>query len=134
MKETLEKALANRFPIYLQNPDCEVLFTAFGFECGPGWVPFLVEFAQAAESLDVYDVQISQIKEKWHSLRIYFTAAGLDQDILEDIALDIEERSAAICEVCGKHKTTNSICDHDLVEIDVIDAWMLQYILEKPVH
>ncbi|UTW03082.1 hypothetical protein KDX31_17415 [Amphritea atlantica] len=89
MKESLEKALARRFHIYVQNPNNEVPFTIFRFECGPGWVPLLIEFAQTAERLDVYDVQIGQIKEKWDALRIYFTAAGLDQDALEDIALDL---------------------------------------------
>lgn len=134
MNKEVEDALGGRFRIFKREEEYSTLFSLFGTECGPGWVPLLIEFAEAAEVLDVHDVQISQIKEKWHSLRIYFTASGLDQDVLEDIALDIEERSAAICEVCGKHKTINSICDHDLVEIDVIDAWMLQYILEKPVH
>lgn len=134
MKKLLEEALATRFHIYLKDPDCESLYTAFGFECGPGWVPLLIEFALAAENLDVHDVQISQIKEKWHTLRIYFTAGGLDQDVLDDIALDIEARSAAICEVCGKQKVIHDCCDHDRVEIDVINARMLQYILEKPLH
>ena len=109
MDAVLEKALARRFHIYKTDEE-QTMFNMFTFDCGPGWVPLLIEFARAAERLDVCDVQITQIKEKWNTLRIYHLAGGPDQDELNDLALDIEERSAFLCEVCGSRIERNKEC------------------------
>lgn len=138
MDETLEQALAKRFPVYKRNKDeltHETLFKWFGFECGPGWVPLLIEFAQSAESLDIFNVQIDQIKEKWDTLRIYYSAGGHDQEKLEDIALDIETRSASICEICGCQYDLNiGCCRNGNVDIKAINERMLLLIEDQPVH
>lgn len=134
MKKSLQDALSVRFPIYVRDPDRECLYTAFGFECESGWVPLLIEFAKAAEMLDVQNVQIDQVKEKWHTLRIYFTSVGPDDDVLEDIAEDIETRSALVCEVCSKAKAAGADCDHDQVDLNLIEEQMLRVISGKPSH
>jgi hypothetical protein len=134
MDDVLEKALARRFHIYKTDEE-NTLFNMFTFDCGPGWVPLLIEFARAAERLDVCDVLITQIKEKWNTLRIYHSAGGLDQDELNDLALDIEERSAFLCEVCGSAIESNKrCCCHGNSDIDAINERMLMLIEGKPLH
>lgn len=138
MDEVLEQALARRFHVYKRDGDGlanEPLFKSCSFDCGPGWVPLLIEFAQSAERLDVCHVQIDQIKEKWNTLRIYYSAGGADQDKLDDIASDIEERSASLCEICGsRFDQSEGCCRQGNSDINAINERMLMLIEDKPCH
>lgn len=138
MDEILEQALAKSFPIYESNKGelaNDTLLNTVGFDCGPGWVPLLIEFAQSAECLDIFNVHISQIKEKWNTLRIYYSAEGIDQQKLEEIALDIDVRSASICEICGNNYDLNEgCCRNGNCDINVINELMLKLIEDKLVH
>lgn len=68
-------------------------------ECGDGWEGLL---APIIEEADKIGVNLSQVKEKYGRLRIYFDPGELDTDKLEDLIDQAELDSAKICEICGK--------------------------------
>lgn len=144
MHGNLEVELAKRFSFFSNEvsskDDTPNLFQAFGFECGPGWVPLLIEFGEAVESMQIDHVEISQIKEKFNSLRIYFSAAGGDADVLYKLVDDLELKSQSICEVCGKllaeqnRQTVGIVCNHDGIGLNVITEKMLYLIENKTLN
>lgn len=80
-------------------------------------------------------MQIDQNKEKWNTLSIYHSAAGTDQDKLEDIALDIEAQSASLCEICGSNfDRTKGCCLSGSSDIKAINERMLMLIEGKSFH
>ena len=74
----------------------KTLLELFGTECGPGWYKLIqpVLDACAAEG-----VQITQIKEKYGTLRIY---TGPASDKIYSLIDTAERRSAFTCETCGE--------------------------------
>ena len=62
----------------------------------PGWHSLVNELFDLAEK---ENFQVTQVKEKYGSLRIYADYLNEEQD---KILSDLERRSSAICEVCGK--------------------------------
>lgn len=135
LDKKLEQSLGKCFPFFRRSKDNETLFNTFGFECGPGWVPLLIQFAESTESLDIYNVKIFQIKEKWDSLRIYYEAGGLDQDILENIVNKLEYKSATTCEICGNTYDRDLGCCRDGdVDLNDINERMLLLIENKPIY
>ena len=87
------------------------------WECGQGWksiIDPLIELCKAR------DVQITQIKEKFGTLRFYVGAAP---DDVYDAIDEAEKQSAVTCEVCGatgKLRTDRSwlrtLCDEHAVK------------------
>lgn len=79
-------------------------FTRFGFECGPGWLPLIYELFGFLEDLQRTSgkaVRVSQVKEKFGSLRVYMgcdNALSDDVDLLETL---FESLSVRVCDVCG---------------------------------
>lgn len=69
----------------------------FYFECGDGWFKLLWEMSEELNALGV-ETEATQIKEKYGSLRAYFHCSNLAQEIINRY----EEKSAEICENCGK--------------------------------
>lgn len=137
MGDAVEQVLAKHFPIYQSRGELtdETQLDTVGFDCGPGWVPLLIEFAQSAECLDIFNVQISQIKEKWNTLCIYYSADGIDQQNFEETALDIEVCSASICEICSNHyDQSEGCCRNGNCDSKVINELMLKLIEDKPFH
>ena len=68
-----------------------------------GWYPILTEFLEKIypilEKENGFDeFYITQIKEKWGSLRIYVSAAT---DEIFDIIDETEDLSEHLCEICG---------------------------------
>ena len=96
-----QKLLA-RHPALLIVPPKSVI-AARGIECGDGWFELITETLSAIEShcANVGSTlpQITQIKEKFGKLRIYFTPWDDGIGSLLDAA---EHKSATICERCGR--------------------------------
>jgi hypothetical protein len=81
-------------------------------ECGEGWNDLISEWADEVEKLykennvEISDLGILQIKEKYGGLRIYLgfdfeSDFSLNEKIFE-ITDKYEEKSYHICEICGK--------------------------------
>jgi hypothetical protein len=65
------------------------------FDCGIGWKSLIDELF---ESIKDTDTKISQIKEKFGTLRIYLDNAS--SEINKKVS-ELEKRSSKICEFCG---------------------------------
>lgn len=94
------------------NPDIEITPTVFSdmqswkLSVGPGWHPLLDRYAKNIDYLvskgDMPEVTISDVKEKFGTLRLY-TRGGNDlSTILEAF---VEDLSGYYCEDCGKLAT-----------------------------
>lgn len=71
-------------------------------ECGTGWLPLLQRLCAQLAELEQQSglpVLLSQIKEKYGVLRIYYDQAPAGVDALIEAA---EAESQRICELCGK--------------------------------
>ncbi len=112
MTPELEAALVRDFPGLFADrhkPITQSLM-AFGCECGDGWEPLLRRlFGQLSAG-----VVLTQVKEKWGGLRVYFYGATDAEYDLIDAA---ERASLTICEVCGQPGKPNptgwisTLCD-----------------------
>ena len=115
MKKELEQQLVKDFPLcfgdYGKDPTKSCM--AFGCECGDGWYELLREACAKAEPLvtkwiedhktetdyEGWTPRLAQVKEKFGTLRLYFTSYP---DGIGDIEEDAEEKSSITCESCGK--------------------------------
>jgi hypothetical protein len=71
---------------------------AFGVECGDGW-QHIVD--AVCESLDGRGVEFRQIKEKFGSLRIYWSAPSDSAEYVAGVIALAEAVSERTCESCG---------------------------------
>lgn len=86
-----------------------------GFETGPGWRPMLWELFERIEVVAIpykIEIEVQQIKEKFGSLRFYYSAlpAYEDQDVsqaalklIEQLVDIYEEKSYHICDETGRY-------------------------------
>jgi len=76
----------------------------YGCDVGDGWQKIIMEADEQLLYIDP-EYKIQQVKEKFGSLRYYFTTekVGIEQDIMYCIASYAEQRSAHVCEECGKY-------------------------------
>lgn len=108
MNEENAKMLVSHFP--------ELYSEHFYFECLDGWFPLIYSLSaelaveirelrkdpEIAQSMQEYgQFRIRQVKEKFGKLRVYMelSTANMESKIYE-----CEEKSASICEMCGKPK------------------------------
>lgn len=72
---------------------------------GKGWASLIDEVFDAKESMNLRNVKIVQVKEKYAGLRIYIDGYEMDENHpvyqFEKLIHDIERRSYKICEECG---------------------------------
>ncbi len=132
MQKQLQEALADAFPFMRRGLSmaqqekqlgsiCD-LYGAFGLEIGDGWYQLIQdmcrEIAAAYEAEGAAaDLVVDQVKEKYGTLRFYYhhKAPGTEAQALgclpvsselrqtvERIVDDYEEKSAHVCELCGK--------------------------------
>ena len=66
--------------------------------CEAGWYPILARLEERLRTIDP-DYRVLQIKEKFGTLRFYWT--GRNYDAGETVVADAEKESARTCEVCG---------------------------------
>lgn len=108
MKKELEKELVKDFPeLFLNLENIQASLMCFGCECADGWYNIIYETLSQIYAIAKvnrlfegdYPLYLTQIKEKYGSLRIYVSWVT---DEIFDILNNAEERSLKICEVCGK--------------------------------
>lgn len=68
-------------------------------EHGNGWESLLAPIIAEA---DRCGAELSQVKEKFGRLRVYFHPGQADTDVLEELIDQAERESGRICEMCGK--------------------------------
>lgn len=105
------------------DPTLQNNLMAFGFECGEGWYPLIIEcFDELQEIVDnnpeFENFEIVQVKEKYGQLTIY---SGYSWDIFDDILDEYMEKSLHVCEWCGTlenvdmkvwHGWYSTLCDN----------------------
>lgn len=140
MRDELQKKLADEYPFMrrkpLKNPNyIDDLYSAFGISAGDGWYQLLWDLC--SEITEAYkeagkepDIQIDQIKEKYGTLRFYYSFDGEPWEVhaidvlgdtglgamrlmpegegnalkqkIADIVRKYEKQSGTVCEMCGK--------------------------------
>jgi hypothetical protein len=70
-------------------------YEAFGVECRQGWKRLIDPIIDLANKKGIH---ITQIKEKFGTLRVYTDT--IDRE-LDQLIVDMEIKSAKVCEVCG---------------------------------
>jgi hypothetical protein len=77
----------------------------YGCIAPDGWQKIVEETDAMLAYLDP-DYEITQVKEKFGTLRYYFTSTHdygtIEYRIMDDIVVAAEARSSRTCEVCGK--------------------------------
>lgn len=108
-QDQIRRKFQHAYPLLMLQSE-ENSFSRFGFEVGPGWLPLVFEIFGLLDDLQKRSDQafrISQVKEKYGSLRIYASLPGLgvEEDLLEVLG---EYLSVHTCEVCGSTGTLNT--------------------------
>lgn len=111
MRQELEKQLIKDFPNLFSDYDKDMKQTAmcWGCEHNDGWEGILREACEKLEPLIIkwirdnpnnldWKPRFSQVKEKFGTLRIYWTSATDEMYAITDEA---EEKSETTCEICG---------------------------------
>lgn len=118
MTKELEIKLVKKYPKILRDYNGDVMQTcmAWGMECDDGWyelldkcmekIQYCCNFFSTTEGGDG-EVQViaNQIKEKFGSLRLYFSVVGaneIESSIIDDIVSEAERKSRYVCEITGK--------------------------------
>ena len=109
MKQELDKLLCEKYPKIMvnRNKDMKETTMCWGFECGDGWFNILdqlmgniqhhIDWRNKKEEF-VAQVTLDQVKEKFGTLRFYYT--GGDEHISGMVRM-AESMSGVICEECG---------------------------------
>lgn len=126
MNTELEKKLIDKYPSFFKDiyGDPTKTGLSWGLECGDGWYDLIDSLCKAIknrldniewsnhsrksrgeELLPIPDITITQIKEKFGTLRFYYVGGDSAIDHLIDFA---EIMSGKICEVCGNKGTLQS--------------------------
>ena len=114
MKQEYDTYLCTTFPKMFVNRYKPMTETAmcWGFECGDGWFNIINQLcANIQHHIDwknrkeevVPQVTVDQVKEKFGSLRFYFTGGD---DYIRGMATMAESMSGVTCEQCGNPGST----------------------------
>jgi hypothetical protein len=109
MRPELDEQLCKKYPQMMVNRDLPMTETCmcWGFECGDGWFNILNQLmGNIQHHLDwknrtsevVPQVTLDQVKEKFGTLRFYYTGGD---DYIRGLVTMAEAMSATTCEVCG---------------------------------
>ena len=116
MKKELDEYLCTAYPKMMVNRAKPMQETAmcWGFECGDGWFPILnllmgniqhhIDWKNR-ESEVVPQVTLDQVKEKFGTLRFYYSGGD---DYISGLVSMAESMSGVTCETCGKPGTSTS--------------------------
>ena len=112
MSPELTKQLYDKFPDLFKEKDLppEQSNMCWGFECSDGWYNIiftlcsLIQIHQKSQTPDYKPVVVQQVKEKFGTLRFYYT--GGDDTVLGMVAY-AEAISGMTCEVCVDRGTTD---------------------------
>ena len=121
MKQELDKLLCEKYPKMLVNRNKPMTETCmcWGFECGDGWFQILDSLMRNIQHhidwnnknfekgykqyKQVPQVTLDQVKEKFGTLRFYYTGGD---DVIDGMVRMAESMSAVTCEQCGNPGTT----------------------------
>ena len=114
MKQELDQLLCERYPKMLVNRHKPMTETAmcWGFECGDGWFNILDRLMdniqhhinwKNRDGNVVPQVTLDQVKEKFGTLRFYYTGGD---DYISGLVSMAESMSGITCETCGNPGTT----------------------------
>jgi hypothetical protein len=115
MRQELDKLLCERYPKMMinRNKDMKETCMCWGFECGDGWFTILdelmgniqhhIDWKNRKEEL-VAQVTLDQVKEKFGTLRFYYTGGD---DVIDGMVRMAEAMSGVTCESCGAQAKTN---------------------------
>jgi hypothetical protein len=109
MKQELDALLCEKYPAMMvnRNKDMKETCMCWGFECGDGWYNILNQLMgniqhhidwKEKQGKPVPQVTLDQVKEKFGTLRFYYT--GGDEYISGMVTM-AEAMSGTICESCG---------------------------------
>ena len=116
MKQELDEYLCKTFPKMFSERHLPMQETAmcWGFECGDGWFNIInqlcqniqhhIDWKNRSEEL-VAQVVVSQVKEKFGSLRFYYSGGD---DAIDGMVRMAESMSGVTCETCGDVGTSTS--------------------------
>ena len=121
MSPELEQKLAEKYPFMRKGKTLAKqekegyiadLYSAFGCECGDGWFGIIDELCSDIQKIYEEngipeDIIVTQIKEKYGTLRFYVNVGGSEnvKSKVEKAILKAEEKSEVTCEICGKPGT-----------------------------
>ena len=112
-----------KYSIIKPDPNLKDNLMAFGIMTEEGWYPLIFECLDKIQEIvdrDNIDIQVTEIKEKYGTLRIYLSGYT---DEMYDIVYAAEHKSETICEICGKQGELHKVngwwmtrCDECLEE------------------
>jgi len=113
MKKEHDEYLCKTYPKMMVNRDKPMQETCmcWGFECGDGWFQILNQLmGNIQHHIDwknrtaevVPQVTLDQVKEKFGTLRFYYTGGD---DVIDGMVRMAESMSGITCETCGKPGT-----------------------------
>ena len=110
MKQELDELLCKKYPAMMVNrhKDMKETCMCWGFDCGNGWFNILnqlmgniqhhIDWKNRKEEV-VAQVTLDQVKEKFGTLRFYYTGGD---DVIDGMVRMAEAMSGTTCEECGK--------------------------------
>ena len=117
MKKELDEYMCKVYPKMMVNRNLHMTETCmcWGFECGDGWFTLLDQLmGNIQHHLDwknkdgevVPQVTLDQVKEKFGTLRFYYTGGD---DYIRGMVTMAESMSGVTCEGCGGPATTSNV-------------------------
>ena len=109
MREELDAMLCEKYPKMMVNrhKDMQETTMCWGFECSDGWYNILNQLmSQIQHHIDwknrdtevVQQVTLDQVKEKFGTLRVYYSGGD---DYIRGLVSMAQAMSGSTCEVCG---------------------------------
>jgi len=125
MNEKLDNELCTKYPKLFVNRHADMKVTAmcWGFSCGDGWYNIINHLCSNIQhhldwvnkkEVKVAQVEVSQVKEKFGTLRFYYTGGD---DYINGMVAMAESMSSVTCEECGAPGKTSrrgwlvTLCD-----------------------
>ena len=150
MKQELDKLLCERYPKMMVNRNLPMQETCmcWGFECGDGWFNILdqlmgniqhhIDWKNKKEEV-VAQVTLDQVKEKFGTLRFYYTGGD---DVIDGMVRMAESMSGVTCEECSAPAKTHgpgwirTICEpceeaRELARQKATEEWKMKQLLKE---
>ena len=150
MKQELDTLLCERYPKLMVNRNLPMQETCmcWGFDCGDGWFNILdqlmgniqhhIDWKNKKEEV-VAQVTLDQVKEKFGTLRFYYTGGD---DVIDGMVRMAESMSGVTCEECSAPAKTHgpgwirTICepceeDRELARQKATEEWKMKQLLKE---
>lgn len=107
MRKELDEELCKKYPEIFKDRYADMRTSAmcWGFDCGDGWYNIIDAVCAQIENreynnnnVDWLSVVATQVKEKYGTLRFYYTGGD---DYIDGVVAMAEAMSAVTCETCG---------------------------------